>query len=475
MINSYEISTSDRTPEYGPYPSPSLVLTDKMKSLNDAIRRQQLPLLEAVQTLVRIPSVIEEPVAGCPFGRPIDEALHSVLSIAEGLGFRTVYEAGGYYGYAEIDSGEQMIGVLGHVDVVPPGSLESWQSAPFTPELRSERLYGRGTQDNKGPLLAALFAAKALLDCDQPLNKRVRFIFGTDEESLWRGIRRYREHEELPTIGFSPDASFPLVYAEKGLLQCYLETDKPAPLQLSAGEALNAVPDLAVYSGNLHAGLSAQLDLLGYPYRAEDGQIAVQGKAAHAMEPEKGANAICRLAIALDKIGVHSAAIRFLAEMIGEDPYASEIFGSCQDEPSGQLRLNAGQIYLGDTQRLGLDIRIPVTEEKARIVEQLVEAGSRYGLSYRQYDWEGPLYFPAEHLLVRKLLAVYREQTGDHSSPPISSGGATYARAVPNCLAFGANFPGHPDVEHRPNEYIALADMYKALGIYAYTLLALLD
>ncbi len=446
-----------------------------MTTLNDAIRRQQPPLLEAVQMLVRIPSVIDEPAAGCPFGRPIDEALHSILSIAESLGFRTVYEAGGYYGYAEIGSGEQTIGVLGHVDVVPSGSLELWQSGPFAPEIRSERLYGRGTQDNKGPLLAALYAAKALLDHGQPFNKRVRFIFGTDEESLWRGIRRYREHEELPTYGFSPDASFPLVYAEKGLLQCHFETDSPAPIQLSAGEALNAVPDMAVYSGDLPAELAAQLDTLGYPYRAEDGQITVLGKAAHAMEPEKGANAICRLAIALDKIGVQSAVIRFLAEMIREDPYASQIFGSCQDEPSGKLRLNAGQINLGDTQRLGLDIRIPVTIEKAQIVNLLVEAASHYGLTYKQYDWEGPLYFPAEHFMFQKLLAVYQERTGDHSSSPIASGGATYARAVPNCLAFGANFPGHPDVEHRPNEYIALADLNKALEIYAYTLSTLLE
>jgi len=446
-----------------------------MKTLNDTFKRQQSPLLEAIQTLVRIPSVIDEPAAGCPFGRPIDEALRSLLSIADDLGFSTVYEADGYYGYAEIGSGEQMIGVLGHVDVVPPGSLESWQSAPFTPEIRSGRLYGRGTQDDKGPLFTALYAAKALLDHGQPFNKRVRFIFGTDEELLWRGIRRYREHEELPTAGFSPDANFPLVYAEKGLLQCHLETDSRAPVKLSAGEALNAVPDVAVYSGNLQAELAAQLDLLGFPYRQDNGQIAVLGKAAHAMKPEKGINAICRLAIALGKMGISSAVIQFLVEIIGEDPYANQIFGSCRDEPSGRLRLNVGQIHLGDNQRLGLDIRIPVTVEKAQIVDQLVEAGSQYGLTYSQYDWEGPLYFPADHFMVRKLLAVYRERTGDQVSLPIASGGATYARAMPNCLAFGAHFPGHPEVEHRPNEYIALADLEKALDVYTYTLLALLD
>ena len=446
-----------------------------MISLNDAIKRQQSPLLEAIETLVSIPSVIDKPVAGCPFGRPIDEALRSALTIAASLGFRTVYEAEGYYGYAEIGSGEQIIGVLGHVDVVPPGSLELWQSTPFTPEIRSGRLYGRGTQDDKGPLLAALYAAKALLDHGQPFNKRVRFIFGTDEESLWRGIRRYREHEELPKVGFSPDANFPLVYAEKGLLQCHLETDSPAPVQLSAGEALNAVPDVAVYNGKLQAELAAQLDSLDFPYRQDNGQIAVLGKAAHAMEPEKGTNAICRLAIALDKMGISSAVIRFLVEKIDEDPNASQIFGSCEDEPSGKLRLNTGQIRLGDNQRLGLDIRIPVTIKKSQIVDRLVEASSQYGLAYTQYDWEGPLYFPLDHFLVRKLLAVYRERTRDQVSLPIASGGATYARAMPNCLAFGANFPGHPEIEHRPNEYIALADLEKALDIYAYTLLALLE
>ncbi len=139
-------------------------------------------------------------------------------------GFAIYKDHKGYYGYAEIGDGEQMIGVLGHLDVVPTGELSAWDSAPFEPEIRDGKLYGRGgTQDDKGPTLAAIFAVKALIDSGIKLNKRIRFIFGTDEETLWRCIDRYLEKEEVPQCGFTPDAAFPLIHAEKMLIQsCFM-------------------------------------------------------------------------------------------------------------------------------------------------------------------------------------------------------------------------------------------------------------
>ena len=173
----------------------------------------------ALIELVRIPSVCDEGGGGYPFGEAIDQALRKALQIAGELGFRTQYGEGGYYGYAEIGEGTEMLGILGHLDVVPPGKLKDWDRDPFDPVEKDGMLYGRGTQDDKGPMLASLFAVKALMDAGVKFNKRVRFIFGTDEETLWRCINRYKENEEMPGMGFSPDSRFPVTYAEKGLLQ----------------------------------------------------------------------------------------------------------------------------------------------------------------------------------------------------------------------------------------------------------------
>ena len=230
--------------------------------LKPYVEQQEHLLKEAVKALVSIPSVIAEGQDGYPFGKAIDDALHKALEIAADLGFRVVYDPQGYYGYAEIGAGEEMVGVLGHVDVVPAGSPEQWEYPPFSPAEQDGRLYGRGTQDDKGPTLAALFAAKALLEAGVPLNRRIRFIFGTDEENLWRCVRRYLQFEEIPTLGFTPDSRFPLTYAEKGLLQVVLEAANDTELRLSGGNAFNAVPDTAVYQGPRQAELAVELDRL---------------------------------------------------------------------------------------------------------------------------------------------------------------------------------------------------------------------
>ncbi len=214
-----------------------------LEDLTRHLEAQQEPLKQALKELVRIPSVCLEGEGGFPFGEAIDKALWEALRIAGELGFRVEYGSGGYYGFAEMGEGEEMLGILGHLDVVPPGNLEDWNHDPFDPIESEGMIYGRGTQDDKGPLLASLFAVKALMDAGVKFNKRVRFIFGTDEESLWRCIKLYVEKEEIPTFGFSPDSRFPVTYAEKGLLQLHLESSNESGIRLRGGSAFNAVPD----------------------------------------------------------------------------------------------------------------------------------------------------------------------------------------------------------------------------------------
>jgi predicted dipeptidase len=438
------------------------------EEIESSLKNQHEKMKAAVCDLVRIPSVLDESAQGTPFGEPIDRALHTALQIAAELGFRTRYGDGGYYGIAETGEGEEMLGILGHLDVVPPGNRDDWSHDPFDPVEKDGMLFGRGTQDDKGPMMAALFAVNALMEAGVRFDKRVRFIFGTDEETLWRCIKRYKSIEEHPNIGFSPDSRFPLTYAEKGLLQLHLEGRNESGLSMSGGSAFNAVPDSVQYSGERQDEVAAKLAELGFDSTRTPGGITVLGKAAHGMVPEEGTNAISRLCIALHAVGIESKAIRFIAQEIGEDPYATRIFGACIDEPSGQLKMNVGKIELGEVERLSVDIRIPVTVAKEGIVSMLSEAAAGYGLEYKEFDWLAPIYVPLDHPLVETLMKVYREASGDLVSQPVSSGGATYARAFDNCVAYGALSFGELLTEHQPNERAVLGNLYKAMEIYAH-------
>ncbi len=438
------------------------------ENFDTQLAAQEKPLKAALLELVRIPSVCEEGGGGFPFGKAVDQALRKALQIAADLGFRTQYGEGGYYGIAETGEGAEMLGILGHLDVVPAGKLKDWNRDPFDPIEKDGLLFGRGTQDDKGPLLASLFAVKALMDAGVRFNKRVRFIFGVDEETLWRCINRYKETEETPALGFSPDARFPLIYAEKGLLQLNLEGKNQTSLRFSGGSAFNAVPDAMFYDDVMHEEMANKLDDLGYAYEWKEDGVEVKGKAAHAMIPEEGINAINRLCIALHAIGVESKAINFIAQEIGEDPNASRIFGDCSDQPSGKLKFNVGLINLGEKEQISIDTRIPVTVSKEEIVKKLSAAAARYGLEYKEFDWLPPLYLPKDHPVIATLMKVYHQYSGDEHSEPISLGGATYARAFKNCVAFGPLFPDEVLTEHEPNERLVLSNLFLAMKIYAH-------
>lgn len=440
---------------------------DIFQALPEEIERLKKNYILALEELIKIKSVIDESSEQYPFGEGINQALLKVLDFCESIGFKTFYDPDGYYGYAEIGEGEELIGILGHVDVVPEGRLEDWNTPPFKAIQKDERIYGRGTQDDKGPTLAAVFAIKALMNLGVTFNKRIRVIFGTDEETLWRCMNRYREKEELPTMGFTPDSTFPLVFAEKGLLQFLLKGKNETSIRLQGGDAFNAVPSNIKYSGERQDDLEQKLKELGYEYEKKDDSIVVLGKPAHAQVPEEGVNAITRLAIALYEIGIHSNIIDFIYTVLQEDVYAASIFGNIEDDVSGKLKFNIGKISIQEEEILSVDMRIPVTADKDLLVRKLKEEASLHQLNYEEFDFLQSIYVPLNSQLVQTLMKVYQDSTGDTVSQPISSGGATYARAINNCVAFGAIFPGQEKVEHQPNEYIELEKMLQAMEIYA--------
>ena len=425
--------------------------------------------LTSIKTLISYPSVLNEGENGTPFGQAIQDVLEKTLEICRGLGFTTYLDPKGYYGYAEIGQGAELLAVLCHLDVVPSGDEADWQTLPFEATIKGGWIFGRGVQDDKGPSMAALYAVKALLDSGVEFKKRVRFIFGTDEETLWRCMGRYNKLEETATLGFAPDSSFPLTYAEKGLLQVKLHGPGSDKLDLEAGAAFNVVPGKASYQGELLEQVVAGLQVASFDYEQTDHQVTVLGLPKHAKDAAEGVNAIVRLATVLQPLQAHPA-LAFIAEAVGEDATGSRLFGDVSDEPSGRLSFNiAGLTLNSEKSEIRIDIRIPVLADKDQLVAKLAEIAGRYQLDYEEFDYLAPLYVPKDSELVSTLMAIYQEKTGD-TSPAMSSGGATFARTMPNCVAFGALFPGAEQTEHQANERASLDDLYRAMDIYAETI-----
>lgn len=421
--------------------------------------------LKNLDRLVSIPSYLQEDGSKFPFGENIQKVLEEMLKISQELGFKTYIDPEGYYGYAEIGSGEKLVGVLGHLDVVPPGDLSKWENDPFKPVIKDGKYYGRGAQDDKGPTLAAMYALKTLLDSGFELNYRVRFIFGTDEENLWRDMPKYVEKEEMPTVGFTPDSKFPLIYSEKGLLQCKLIAKNESGMIFKGGDAFNSVPSNMIVDKN--EDLIKVLEELNYEYKEKDNKIEIVGKSVHAQVAETGINAINRYMHALTKLGKETKVGKFITENLIGYNFAEPIFGLVKDEHSGELKFNVGKIeFTEENEILGIDMRIPVTYDKDKIVEDLTKKAKEYGFEYTQHDYLKSIYVPLDSELITTLMSAYQEITGDMESQPVASGGATYARAMNNCVAFGCVLPGSPKTEHQPNEYIILDDIKKAIKIY---------
>lgn len=421
--------------------------------------------LNSLQTIISYPSVLNEGENGTPFGQAIQDVLEKTLELARELGFQTYIDPEGYYGYAEIGQGEELLAVLCHLDVVPAGDLKDWQTPPFEATIVGDYLVGRGVQDDKGPSLAALYAVKSLLDDGIQFTKRIRFIFGTDEETLWRCMNRYNQIEEQADLGFAPDSSFPLTYAEKGLLQVKLHGPGWEDLPLQAGQALNVVPDKATYAGHRLEELLPVLDQSEVQYSQTEDSVTVLGVSKHSKDAAEGVNAIVGLAESLSLIQPHPALL-FIADVVGEDATGEALFGPISDEPSGDLSFNLATLVIDQEQsEIGIDIRIPVLADKDALVARLQEIAASYQLEYEEFDYLAPLYVPLDSPLVSSLMAVYQEETGD-KTPAMSSGGATFARTMGNCVAFGALFPGAEQTEHQANERAKIDDLYAAMEIY---------
>lgn len=431
-------------------------------------------MIAAINRLVEIPSVFAES-SEYPFGAAVDHCLDVALAMMAGLGFRTFKAPDGMYGYAEIGEGE-LFGVLCHLDVVQARREDGWEHDPFRPMVQGDWLCGRGTQDDKGPSVAAIYALKSLLDEGHKLNKRVRFIFGIDEETMWDSIHAYCDREERPVSGFVPDSTFPLTYAEKGLLQLQIRSDKGFALPCRGGDSMNAVSAHAECPHD--PAVERALRELEFAFHMDGDTVCVEGLTAHAKNPWKGVNANLHLLRALRQAGYEHDAITFACDMLDEKFRFEGFSQEGLSDFSGPVTANLGKFSLDEQGAvLGIDLRLPVTCEKETILALVREKAAACHMTVEEFDWLRPIHVPLDSPLVSKLLQAYREVTGDAKTEPYISAGATFARAFDNCVAFGANMPHSPTSEHQPNERISIIKLMQATEVYrrAFSYLVLAD
>ena len=169
-------------------------------------------LIKSIGRLVKINSVEGKKLDDAPFGSGPKEALEEALRISRELGFKTK-NIENAIGYAEYGESDDYIGIIGHVDIVPEG--DGWNYNPFDVSIDNEKIYGRGVLDNKGPIMAVLYGMKIIKDLNLPISKKIRVIFGTNEETGFCDIPYYLKEEKPPIMGFTPDCKYPAVYGER--------------------------------------------------------------------------------------------------------------------------------------------------------------------------------------------------------------------------------------------------------------------
>ena len=423
-------------------------------------------LLKIDTVLVRQPDKKE-----APFGKGCVDALNYCLSLGRKYGFKTT-NIDNMIGEIEIGEGEESIGVLCHLDVVPTGT--GWTTPAFEPNIRDNKIYARGALDDKGAAIASLYSMMALRDLGYAINKKIILILGTDEETGSRDLERYLEVRPMPTMGFSPDAQFPLIYGEKGILSIDIKSKQKGSLIAQSGDRYNVVPESAwAKLDNINKKeYEEYLQKTNSKGEIKDGKIYAYGKRAHAMEPKLGVNSILKLCNFL-KDKCDNNLVKFISKYLNDSRF-KDMGLDFSDFEMKDLTCNVAILNIDENGgKVGLNLRYPVRWDKDNFFKELRRYASEFDLEVKIVSDSVPLYVEPHSELINTLHKAYIKVTGDDKTPLLTIGGGTYARHMKNCVAFGPLKPHREDVCHIVDEYMYIEDLLDACEIYAEALMEL--
>ncbi|NLJ94933.1 MAG: M20 family metallopeptidase [Clostridiaceae bacterium] len=434
---------------------------NRIKEISEKMANYKTAFLDDLTKILSIPSVNASATEKYPYGKATADALDQFLEIAKTMGFKT-HNYDYQVGYAEFGEGDKMIAVLCHLDVVPAG--EGWEHDPFEPRIKDGKIFARGVADNKGPAIANLYAMKALMDEGFKPDCRIRLIVGLNEETGFGCMKHYHKiGGEMPYAGYTPDAAFPAVFAEKGIIRISFKKSRKLFNKgieinwLKAGEAVNMVPQVCRYQLQENGELLSEQE--------------IEGKAAHASRPELGKNAIIEAIkkIKSDYPNLEDSLIDLYQKHLIRHIDGKDMGINCSDI-SGELTMNLGLIDINPVEiNFTLDIRYPVTFEGKEIIAKLKENMNKLDFELDSSYDEKPLNLGHDSQMIQTAMKIYNDNMGTNDEA-VAMGGGTYARSIPNVFAFGAVFPGTTDSMHQVNENASVNHLLAASYIYKETL-----
>ncbi|MFV0255343.1 MAG: Sapep family Mn(2+)-dependent dipeptidase [Erysipelotrichaceae bacterium] len=412
-----------------------------------------------------------------PFGQGNADCLEYVLEKCQEYGMRST-NLDYYAGFAEYGAGDKLVGIIGHLDTVPFG--EGWLSDPTTLVNRDGKLYGRGTIDDKGPMIANLFAIKYLIENKKDWKQRLRIVFGSNEESGFQCVKHYVEKEGHFDIGYTPDGSIPCCFGEKGILQFSTSCKNTFFKKVSGGLVANAVPanfeaEFSIEGIDIVA-LKSYFDENNITYELsaeyETVNLVVKGVAAHGSTPTKGVNAVAHALVALKRAGVKDPAILEIVEKIGVESNGESLKIAIKDQ-YGDLTLNLGVIKIvEDNLEITFDVRCPFTHDLKEVTDKLPNSFDQW--TTHILTQKAGIYVLEDSEYVQMLTKTANE-VFNIDSKPITMGGGTYARGINNIIAFGPKFTDEDNHMHDANEFIREEHFFQLVEMYAVALEKMLD
>ena len=401
-----------------------------------------------------------------PFGSENRKVLDTALKQMDKKGFKTK-NLDYYCGYGEVGQGDKLVGIAAHLDVVPVS--EGWDSDPFTLTEKNGKLYGRGVSDDKGSAVLSMYALKYLIDTGYKFKKRFRLLVGCNEETGSKCMDYYSEHDEEFSMGFTPDAEFPGIYAEKGTYGCNL-VGKSKIKNISGGNAFNIVCNkvkaTVPASDYDQTKFKEYLDKNNIKYEINGDDITVFGKSSHASLPQDGVNAINYLFVALNQSGYVDDYTNYICKYFSTTVDGSLIGLDKFNDDISKATTNLGVISEKDgVISCSLDIRYPVKSNPDDIINTLNKINSD-GFKLEDISVAKPLYYDKNAKWIQALKKAYVDVTKDTSHDLQAIGGGTYAKHLKNVIAFGCQFLDENNHIHESNEVLSIDSLKKQIIIY---------
>ena len=438
-----------------------------------------------LQELIRIPSVADRNSDVKPFGKECIIALEAALKMGEKYGFSTqnFENYAGLIAFENENPAYRTLGIWGHLDVVPAGT--NWSFEPFGALYQDGFVIGRGAKDNKGSCVAGLYVLRFLKECGVDLGFNIRLYLGCEEESGMNDMVYFNKHYAPPDMSIVPDSSFPICYAEKGIIEATLAADTAISedvIDFRSGQVTNIVPDLATLTLKNTPKLLEAIKKMPGEFEVEISDnivITAHGSARHTARPEGGVNAAFMIADAMSRLNIldekDCRLLKFQAD-VNRDFYGTGLNIGCEDDISGKLTCVGSITRVRDGKpTLTINIRYPVHIKGEEVWSKIENTCRDNGYTAEFLRDSKPNYFPKEEPAIQVLLKKYREVTGDMTEPAVMAGG-TYARMLPRAFTFGMGGAAEDVLPsfykegngnaHEADEFLSIDSIKRAMEIY---------